>query len=58
MGSDLTLENGESIKNNDEITYLGVMITKDGCHETEILNRNRKSRFVISTLNSILWIKI
>ena len=44
-----------TISHVSENIYLGVRITKDGNHESEINDGISKGRAAISNLNSILW---
>jgi hypothetical protein len=54
--TDLQLKDGKGIMNYvNEYTYLGVKITKDGNHETEINDRINKGRTAITKPNGILW---
>ena len=41
--------------NSKEITYLGVKTSNARSHEIEIMNRNRKGRYAISTRNDIFF---
>jgi len=43
------------ISHVNEYTYLGVRITKDGNHESEINDRINRGQAAIMKLNSILW---
>ena len=53
---DLQLEDGKGIISHvNECTYLGVRITNDGNHETEINDRINRGRAAITKMNSILW---
>jgi len=52
----LQLADGKgTIRHVSEYVYLGVRITKDGNHETEINDRINRGRAAISKLKSILW---
>ena len=53
-GADLDID-GRIIKNVPEYNYLGVLITKDGNDERDILSKVGKGKAITSQLNSSLW---
>lgn len=56
QGHDIVTDKG-IIKTCQEYKYLGVMVTKEGIRERDIINRSGQGRKSIQMLNSVLWSK-
>ena len=55
-GNDLSLDNN-SIRNTNQLKYLGVTLGKAGKCDLDITNKTNQGRRVIGQLNSVMWSK-